>query len=174
MKTGKVAKVFGIDRKTVSNWTENPLFLRFFSTEAQGIDRTQREYLESDILIINTIRVLRNKGRDWNEIAHSLENGERERELPASAMLVETTAPIAQYGRIVELQTALESAEEQIEELQEEIQRLREQANQQDKIYQQRVERLLIDASEREGKLQRELGKLEAMLDIVKKQLEDK
>lgn len=127
MKTGKVAKVFGIDRKTVTNWTDMPQFKKFFTSEARGIDRTQRDYIEPDLLVINTIRSLRNQGMNWDEIAAALNSGERERELPASAMLVETTAPIAQYGRIVELQTALEATEEQVELLQEEVERLREE-----------------------------------------------
>ena len=140
MKTGKVAKAFGIDRKTVTNWTDMPQFQKFFTSEAQGIDRTQRDYLEPDLLILNTIRVMRNKSMDWEEIEIALENGERERELPASAMLVETTAPIAQYGRIIELQTALESAEEQIDELKEEVEKLRDEAQQKDNKYQERVD----------------------------------
>lgn len=168
MKTGKVAKVFGIDRKTVSNWTDMPQFKAYFTPEAQAINRTQREYTEPDILVLNTIRVLRQKGLDWDEIAAALAADERERELPPSAMLVETTAPIAQYGRIVELQTALEAAEEQIEELQEEIERLRAAIDTRVYAQQERVERLMREANEREGKLQREIGKLEAIIDMLR------
>jgi chromosome segregation ATPase len=111
---------------------------------------------------------MRNRGDDWDQIAAALERGERERELPASAMLVETTAPIAQYGRIVELQTALEAAEEQIEHLYDEIQRLQEEMAEQDKAHQTDVERLLREAADREGKLQREIGKLEATIEMTK------
>ncbi len=170
MKTGKVAKAFGIDRKTVSNWTDTPQLKKYFTPDALGVDRTQREYTEPDLLVINTIRVMRARGDDWDNIAAALERGERERELPASAMLVETTAPIAQYGRIVELQTALESAEEQIEELHDEIGRLREEAAQRDRVHHERIERLLLEASDREGKLQREIGKLEATLEMFRQQ----
>ena len=168
MKTGKVARALGIDRKTVSNWTEIPQLKKYFSGQAQGMDRTQREYLESDLLILNTIRVLRGQGRDWDAIASALEAGELERNLPANAMLVETTAPIAQYGRIVELQTALESAEEQISQLQDEIEQMRNELSKQDRQHQESVERLMNEAREREGKLQREIGKLEALIDIFK------
>jgi len=181
MKTGKVAKVFGIDRKTVSNWTDMPQFQRFFSSEAKGINRTQRDYIEPDLLVINTIRAMRNKSMDWDEIAVALESGERERELPASAMLVETTAPIAQYGRIVELQTALEASEEQIEELHEEIMRLRNEADQREQTHQERVDSVRNEerskASEREQqlleeiiKLNRQMAGLEVRMEILQEQ----
>lgn len=173
MKTGKVAKAFGIDRKTVSNWTDMPQFQKYFSSDARGIDRTQRDYLESDILIINTIRVMRNKGMDWDEIAIYLEQGERERELPASAMLVETTAPIAQYGRIVELQTALDTAEEQIEELQEYIERLQERVDtvreDERRIAREREQQLLDEII----KLNRQMVRLEVRMEMMEEDDKD-
>lgn len=146
-------------------------FQKFFSAEAQGIDRTQRDYLEPDLLVINTIRAMRNRGMDWDEILIYLESGDRERELPPSAMLVETTAPIAQYGRIVELQTTLEAAEEQIEILQEEVERLRSEL-------QQRVDTVRDEerhkAREREQqlldeiiKLNRQMARLELRMEML-------
>jgi DNA-binding transcriptional MerR regulator len=174
MKTGKVAKAFGIDRKTVSNWTDMDQLKRFFTDEALGIGRSQRNYLEPDLLVINTIRVMRAESRDWDDIAASLERGERETELPASAMLVETTAPIAQYGRIVELQTALEAAEEQTVLMQERIKELNQNMIEREQSHQERIERILREATDREGKLQREIGKLEAMIEMVQQENDDK
>jgi DNA-binding transcriptional MerR regulator len=174
MKTGKVAKAFGVDRKTISNWTEMPQFKKFFTTDALGINRTQRDYLETDLLIINTIRVLRNRGDDWNEIADFLEKGERERELPASAMLVETTAPIAQYGRIVELQTALEAAEEQIEQLQDEIDRLQQRVdsvrNEERQVAREREQELVGQIIH----LNKELTRLEVRMEMMQENQDDK
>lgn len=177
MKTGKVAKAFGIDRKTVSNWTDMSQLKKFFTSEAQGINRTQRDYLEPDLLVINTIRVMRNKSMDWDEIAKVLESGERERELPPSAMLVETTAPIAQYGRIVELQTSLESAEEQIELLQEEVEHLRDQLQRRvDTVRDQERQK----ASDREQqlldeiiKLNRQMARLEVRMEMLQENEDD-
>lgn len=173
MKTGKVAKALGIDRKTVSNWTDMDLFEPFFTPEARGIDRTQREYFESDVLVINTIRTLRNQGKDWDEIAAYLGRGEREQELPASAMLVETTAPIAQYGRIVELQTALEGAEEQIDYLREELRTLQSEAqkrldevrNQERQVAREREQQLLAEVIQ----LHKQIARLEFELELVQK-----
>lgn len=174
MKTGKVAKAFGIDRKTVSNWTDMPQFQKFFTEDARGINRTQRDYLEPDLLVINTIRAMRNKSMDWDEIEAELENGERERELPTSAMLVETTAPIAQYGRIVELQTALESAEEHIEELHDEIKHLKETVDKvRDEERQKAREReqQLVDELIR---LNREIARLEVRMEMIQENTKDK
>ena len=194
MKTGKVAKVFGIDRKTVSNWTDMPQFHKFFSSEAHSINRTQREYLEPDLLVINTIRAMRDKGMDWDEIAIFLETGERERELPPSALLVETMAPIAQYGRLVELQTALDKANEQNEILQDDLEHLRaelqehrDKAQQQLQEYRDKVQQELqqrvdeVRNQEREtakserselqttiNELYRLIGKLEAQIEVLK------
>lgn len=169
MKTGKVGKAFGIDRKTVANWTDMPQFQKFFSSEAKGVDRSQRDYLESDLLVVNTIRAMRAKSADWDEIADFLESGERERELPPSAMLIETTAPIAQYGRIVELQTSLESAEEQVDLLQEEVASLRSEL-------QQRVETVREKerqrAYEREQQLMSEIIKLNRQMARLELQIE--
>ena len=171
MKTGKVAKAFGIDRKTVSNWTDMLQFEKFFTAEAKGLNRTQRDYLESDLLVINTIRAMRNENKDWHEIAAFLETGARERELPASAMLVETTAPIAQYGRMVELQTALEAAEEQIDMLQEEVEHMRKQLQERvDEVREQERQK----ASDREKQLleqiialNRQMAKLEVRMEMM-------
>ena len=178
MKPGKVAKAFGLDRKTVTNWTDMPQFQKFFTSEALGIDRTQRDYLEPDLWVINTIRVMRNKSMDWDEIEIALIDGDRERELPPSAMLVETTAPIAQYGRIIELQTALESAEEQIDELKEEVDKLRSEAQEKDHKYQERVDSVRTEEREiarnREQELtdqliqlNRQIARLELRIEIM-------
>jgi DNA-binding transcriptional MerR regulator len=174
MKTGKVAKVFGVDRKTISNWTDMPQFRRFFTEEAHGVDRTQRDYLEPDLLVINTIRVLRNKSMDWDDIAAYLASGERERELPPSAFFTETTAPIAQYGRIVELQTSLDATEEQVELLQEEVERLRLEMQQRIDIVRDE-ERL--KAREREQQLldeiinlNRQMARLEYRIELMEEQ----
>jgi len=173
MKTGKVAKAFGIDRKTVTNWTDMPQFVKFFSEDALGVDRTQRDYSEADLVLINTIRILRNKGMDWSDIAVVLEKGERETELPPSALLVEGTAPIAQYGRIVELQATLEATEDQIDELREEIVRLREEAHQRERHLKAEVERLLLEASDREARLNREIGRIEVLLELARQKSEN-
>lgn len=160
MKTGKVAKVFGVDRKTISNWTDMPQFKNFFSSEALGMNRTQRDYLEPDLLVINTIRILRNRGEDWDEIAATLEIGERERELPISALLVETTAPIAQYGRIVELQTMLEAAEERIDQLKKQVDAVRNEERQRARDREQELLNQIITLS-------KEISRLEVKLEIL-------
>ena len=92
-------------------------------------------------------------------------------------MLVETTAPIAQYGRIVELQTALEGAEEQVELLQEEVERLRGELQQRvDSVRDQERKK----AADREQqlldeiiKLNRQMARLEVRMEMLQERDED-
>jgi DNA-binding transcriptional MerR regulator len=170
MKTGKVAKALAIDRKTVSNWTDLPQLKKYFTPSALGVDRTQRDYTELDVLIINTIRVLRNDNASWEEIADALEHNRLERELPPSAMMVETTLPIAQFGRMVELQTALEGAYRQNGELREQVQQLQTELSNKDAVHREEIRDVIREAREQEGRLQREIGKLEAMLEMARQQ----
>ena len=101
MKTGKVAKSLGIDQKTVTNWTDHLLLRRFFSKEALGeAGQTQRDYTEYDLLILNTIRVHRAKNTEWDDIAEILESGDFDKNLPAAALLVESSTPIQQLSLI--------------------------------------------------------------------------
>ena len=57
MKSGKLAKLFSVDIKTLYRWTDE--YSEFFSSDAQGIGRTQREYGPQDMIVINTIMKLR-------------------------------------------------------------------------------------------------------------------
>src|SRR5436190_1688243 len=103
MKSGRIAKSLGVDVKTIINWSSHPLLQKFFSPGASKPEQYQRDFNEEDLLVLNTIRIYRTKNADWSEISVLLENGERITELPPNALLVETTAPIAQYGRMVTL-----------------------------------------------------------------------
>lgn len=159
MKTGKVAKSFGIDPKTVLNWTDHPLFRKFFTHEALGdADHTQRDFNESDLMVLNTIRSERARNTDWEDIAKILEGGYREDELPPTAMLVETTAPIAQYGRIVALTAERDSALA-------EVNRLKEEAKQKDTVLEQLQREI--------QKLNREIGKLEGKMEYLKERQDE-
>src|SRR5260370_16705011 len=104
MKTVKVAKSLGVDQKTITNWTDHLLIRRFLSKETIAeAGQTQRDYTEYDLLILNTIRTERAKNSDWAEIAEILESGKFNQQLPPTALLVESSAPIQQYGRIMPL-----------------------------------------------------------------------
>jgi DNA-binding transcriptional MerR regulator len=160
MKTGKVAKVFGVDPKTIINWTDIEAFEKFFSPEARATaGKTQRDYSEADLMVLNTIRLERAQGTDWNDIAARLDSGHREEELPPQAMLVETTAPIAQYGRIITLSAERDVALAEVERLKDE---LGERS--------QTIDKLQDEIKQ----LNREIGRLEGRIGYMEERYKDK
>lgn len=152
MKTGKIAKSMGVDVKTIANWVVHPALQSFFSSGASKTEQAQRDFNESDLLVLNTIRAQRARNTDWLEIARILESGEREVELPPEAMLVETTAPIAQYGRIIALVSERDSAMNEVE-------RLREINKEKDAA----IDKLQSQIQQ----LNREIGKLEGKIEFL-------
>jgi len=160
MKTGKVAKSLGIDQKTVTNWTDHLLLRRFFSKEALGeAGQTQRDYTEYDLLILNTIRVHRAKNTEWDDIAEILESGDFDKNLPAAALLVESSTPIQQYGQIMALTTERDAALKEVE-------RLRRESESKDST---------IESLQQEvRKLTREIGRLEGRMEMMEEEDKDK
>lgn len=147
MKSGKVAKMLGIDRRTITNWTDREEFSRFFSPEGRNLTTGfQRTYTESDVLVLNTIRIERDRGATWDDIEHMLHNGERHLDLPPSALTVETTAPVAQYGKIQAYEARIEILESRVDEMQQ----------------------ILTEKDEMIGDLREEIGMLKAMLRMEK------
>jgi DNA-binding transcriptional MerR regulator len=156
MKTGKVAKSLGVDQKTITNWTDHLLLRRFFSKEALGeAGQTQRDYTEYDLLILNTIRAERAKNSDWAEIAEILESGKFDQQLPPTALLVESSAPIQQYGRIMVLTMERDAALKEAEQLK----RASESKD------------ATIDTLQQEiRKLNREIGRLEGKMEMMQEE----
>ena len=154
MKTGKAAKVFGLDPKTITNWTDNALLSKFFSRDALGeVGASQRDYNEADILILNTIRLERSRGSDWLRIAELLEAGTRDTDLPPTAMMVETTMPIAQFGKIATLLAERDGLRSEVERLNGELEKRDMTIDRQ----QQRIE-----------DLNRQIGRLEGRIEQIK------
>src|SRR5262249_39327111 len=124
MRTGKVADMLGVDQKTILNWTDRPEFEEFFSDDAKGLGRTMgRDYTEVEVVILNTIRTERQKNTTWSDIARLLKTGTRDTELPPTALLVDSPAPLVQYGKMQQVQAQLEAALAEIEHLREEMHR---------------------------------------------------
>jgi DNA-binding transcriptional MerR regulator len=88
MKTGELAKILGVDRKTIRNWIDDYGLQKFFSASALGTDgNIHRTLTEADVLVLNTIHHKRtNSVNDWNEIKDYLESGERQTEFPTNAI----------------------------------------------------------------------------------------
>ena len=109
---------------------------------------------------------------------------EKQRVEKATELSEEEEISLYREKYAVLLQTALEAAEEQIEELHEEIMRLRNEADQREQIHQERVDSVRNEerskASEREQqlldeiiKLNRQMARLEVRMEMLQERNED-
>lgn len=115
MKTGKVAKLFGVDPNTIMDWTGR--YPDFFTPEAKGEVHSQREYQPEDLILLNTIRVARKQNAPWEKIRADLEAGERETTLPPEAMTLEGESALTLYSELRTTQLELRSVKEENERL---------------------------------------------------------
>jgi DNA-binding transcriptional MerR regulator len=157
MKSGKVAKALGIDPKTVKAWTDE--FAEFFTEDAQGYGRTQRFYQPEDLIVLNTIRVERSKRVEPEKIQVLLQSGYRNESFPAEYYTVEGDSAIVQYTQLAMLRI-------QVTEKEAEISRIRQERDAElERLQRERVEereRLMNEIA----KLNREIGKLQAKIEI--------
>lgn len=131
MRTGKAADILGVDQKTILNWTDRPEFAEFFSEDARGKGRTMgRDYTEVEVVILNTIRKERQKNTTWSDIARLLENGTRDTDLPPNALLVDSTTPLAQYGKMQQMQLQIDNLTAELKRVSDDMQRQAEQSRQ--------------------------------------------
>jgi DNA-binding transcriptional MerR regulator len=152
MKTGKVAKLFGIDNNTVVDWTTR--YSEFFTREALGENRSQREYQPEDLIIINTIRAARKDNTPWEEIRANLVIGERETALPPEVMTMQGDSALVLYTQLRTTQLELRNA-------QEEIDRLRSALVEKDSALIEK-DRILLER-------ERALGRLEGLAELYEK-----
>jgi len=118
MRSGEAAKILGVDRNTIYNWTQNPDLSRFFSSSARMEDGSaQRILTQSDLLVLNTIRTKRGQGIfDWKEIAAVLESGERFQEFPQNAISGDPrTVPVYQAEQSVKAMATLTERDQILE-----------------------------------------------------------
>jgi DNA-binding transcriptional MerR regulator len=103
MRTGDVAKMMGVTLQTVINWTQRPEMKPFLSKESllENENQTQRDFDESDIRTINTIRVLKDKRMKWEDIAEKLQQGHRELDLPMGAYITKTISAADQVAQLM-------------------------------------------------------------------------
>jgi DNA-binding transcriptional MerR regulator len=180
MKTGSVAKLFGIDPKTVTGWVDE--FPEFFSESAKGDGLTQRSYLPEDLIVLNTIKVERAIRTEVETIRAKLASGHRDPALPPQETLNRESS-VALYGQLMTLQTQIEDERRQNSSLREKIQeleqtasqlneRLKEVVNQLNREKNADVERLLEDSRNREGELREQIGELKATIRMLREQME--
>jgi hypothetical protein len=178
MKTGKAGDLLGVDGKTLKNWIDMGEFTKFFSDSAMGKHgRPQRDLTESDLLVLNTIRVQRTSGNtNWQAIVELLETGYRDTDLPAAAMTVDTgAAPLQQYLKALGTAAEKDAALALIRQKDAEIERLVLQV---EKLEKEKIEikEALLRELEREkmelmraflreiGDLREEIGRLKGQL----------
>lgn len=170
MRTGEAAKILGIDRTTIYNWADTPELKKFFSANATGEDgSTQRLLTESDVLVLNTIRMQRSKGnRLWADIAQVLESGYRDQQFPQNAISGDPrTIPLPQAeqsAKAVGTMAERDGALARVEELTEQVRELSAKLSESEKARYEDREKLLREI----GELRHQLGRLEGQLEMYR------
>lgn len=161
-RSGDVAKMFNMAARTVNDWTEREELSEFFSDSAKRVntDSVHRYYDMDDVHVVHTVlRLRRNQNMSWDEIADVLQSGTRYTDLPASAALVETITPAEHFTQLTKLKSEYDALQVQHQNALAELEGLRHKVeNIPGRIrgeYQAELQRL-----------NREIGKLEALLEI--------
>jgi DNA anti-recombination protein RmuC len=122
-----------------------------------------RDYTEAEIIALNTIRSERQKNTTWSDIARLLSQGDRDMDLPPMALLVDSPAPLVQYGKMQQIQAQFESALAEIKQLHEEMERRDALALQKESQYEEKlrdkdthIERLMNEKNEESTRLGKE------------------
>lgn len=158
MKTGEVAKMMGLNPKTITNWTDQVDLAVFFSSGARSQDESssQRDYSTDDVLLINTIRLHKTRQNTWRDVANILATGHREMEMPPSATLVKAISPADQLAAMIVIKAERDTALAQLQDAQFEIDRLRKEIKEQQAIDSAEIIRL-----------NREIARLELKLEML-------
>ncbi len=121
MKMSKVAKMIGVDRRTIYNWVTHESLEHLFSEGARN--EGDRELSEQDIFVVNTINYLRqNVTTDWDEIAERIEEGYQVTDFSIGAVDVDTgKTPLQQFTRAIAIAQERDAALKQLEEAQKEL-----------------------------------------------------
>jgi hypothetical protein len=169
-KTGKVADAFGVSRRTITNWCDQPEIAEFLSDGAKGVGLIQREVTETDLIILNTVRALRAESiHDWSEIALRLRAGYRELVFPATAANVDLgLAPIEAYSRMAITVAELTNARTALAEKDKEIARLNTALIELEREKDAEKEKLLRELAKVESEKANLIGRLENELQLFR------
>jgi DNA-binding transcriptional MerR regulator len=158
--------MLGVTDRTIKNWLAVPEFARYFSAGALNVDSAHRELSQDDLFVLNTIRIMRSgasrKETNWSDIAKALENGVRERQLPAIAAAIDPgMALVGQVERIVTVGAERDAALARVAELEKERRELRDQLTEAQKLIADDRERLMREMKDISDRLARTEGELE-------------
>jgi DNA-binding transcriptional MerR regulator len=173
MKTGSVAKLFGIDPKTATGWVDE--FPEFFSESAKGDGLTQRSYLPEDLIVLNTIKAERAVRTDVETIRAKLASGHRDTALPPEQTLNRESS-LAVYGQLRTLEAQLEDERREKEQLWRRTRELEETVERLNKEKTAEMQRLLKETSDEYTKkftdqiatLHEQIGDLKATIRMLK------
>lgn len=164
MRIGELASSLGISKDAVQAWVHHPELEHFFSDGAKlGAGASQRVFNENDVLILNTVRHMRNteKVKDWSLIAQRIEKKDYEQDFPQNAIATDTRViPIQQAEQSAKAMHTLaerDAAIAQVNELHSRIAALEKQLETERTQHKQDLERLLREIAA----LNREIGRLE-------------
>lgn len=169
MKSGRASKIFGIDQKTIYKWTDD--FAEFFSKDAQGIGRTQREYSPEDMIVMNTIMKLRAKRVDVEEIRARLASGERDTVLPPEATAMPGENAIMVYAQLRQLETMVAERDAMLAMIEAKNEKLIEEYKQQINDLRSENSGHISELNRQINELNREIGRYQAKLDFLRDQL---
>lgn len=155
--------MMGLNPKTITNWTDQEDLVSYFSEEAQRDDGSggQREYLDEDILVINTIRIHKTRQNTWRDVAKILATGHRETDLPITATLTKTISPADQVAAMMLIKAERDTALAQLQDAIFEIERLRKE----NKEEREESNKKIIE-------LNRQMARLELQLEMIREELQ--
>lgn len=133
---GEIATALQISVSTVRNWTENELIEGYLSNMAtrkgEFKSASERKYTQDDLYVLNTINNNKTRRTEWQDVADILASGERDKDLPESAMLVMAPTSSEVFLNVARAHEKIEMLETRIKELQTELEAERQKDNRAD------------------------------------------
>lgn len=171
MKTGDLARLFGVSDKTIRDWIE--VFADFFSEDAQGLRSKQRNYSEADILTLATIAKYSVEGLSRAHIKEKLLSGDRVEHPGVANFGVDTRmVPAAAVEQIID-STEVRIELEQMRAERDKLLSLLEHERHESREREERLRIEIKNLQEQMILLQRELGRAEGELSY-RRELEKK
>jgi DNA-binding transcriptional MerR regulator len=165
MKSGDLARLFGVSSEAIRQWTE--VFAEFLSDDAQAKNMRQRLYNETDVLVLATVARYSADGLSRAHIREKLAAGDRVEHPGIANYGVDTrmvpAAAVKQLVDATELRIELEQIKAERDKLIEMLDSERTQSRERD--IQLRAE--IKNLQDQVVQLQRELGRAEGRLEEI-------
>ena len=166
MRTGDLAKQFGVSNTTVQEWSR--LYSDFLSPK-RGV---QRVYDENDLLVLATVAYYRHQSESHEDITARLERGERVDDAGTANFGIDTRmVPAAAVEQIIdgtEMRVELELVKQERDQLAETLKRAEERYEK----LQDTSKEELREAREETSKLLQEIARLQNELGRAQGELE--